>query len=74
MQKIIHFQSKTNFFFQLIADQFWSYRFVYRGCSSDIAFDIASSYYFRASKVTEHVISRVSGGEFKTKWKKPNET
>ena len=36
---------------------------VHRGCSSDIA----SSYYFRASKLTEHVTSRVSGGEFKTK-------
>ena len=33
-----------------------------RGCSSDIA-----SYYFRLSKITEHVTSRVSGGEFKTK-------
>ena len=35
----------------------------YRGCSSDIA----SSYYFRPSKVMEHVTLRVSGGEFKTK-------
>ena len=34
-----------------------------RGCSSDIA----SSYFFRPSKVTEHVASRVSAGEFKTK-------
>ena len=34
----------------------------HRGCSSDIA-----SYYFRARKVTEHVTSRVSGGEFKTR-------
>ena len=33
------------------------------GCS----FDIASSYYFCPSNVTEHVTSRVSGGEFKTK-------
>ena len=33
------------------------------GCSSDIA----SSYFFRPSKVTEHVTSRVSMGEFKTK-------
>ena len=32
-----------------------------RGFSSDIA----SSYFFRPSKVTEHVTSRVSGGEFK---------
>ena len=35
----------------------------HRGCSSDIA----SSYYFRASKVTEHVTSGVNGGKFKTK-------
>ena len=42
----------------------------HRRCSSDIA----SSYYFRASKVTEHVTSRVSVGEFKTKLKKPKET
>ena len=39
------------------------FKSVYRGYSSDIA----SSYYFRASKVKEHVTSRVSGGEFKTK-------
>ena len=32
-------------------------------CSSDIA----SSYYFHPSKVTEHVTSRVSQVEFKTK-------
>ena len=38
-------------------------KFVHRGYSSDIA----TSYYFRASKVMEHVASRVSGGEFKTK-------
>ena len=37
---------------------------VHRGCLSDIA----SSYYFCASKVTEHVTSRVSGSEFKTKY------
>ena len=36
---------------------------VHGGYSSDIA----TSYYFRASKVMEHVTSRVSGGEFKTK-------
>ena len=34
--------------------------------------DIASSYIFRPSKVTEHVTSRVSGGEFRTKLKKFN--
>ena len=34
-----------------------------KGCSSDIA----SSYIFRSSKVTEYVTSRVSGGEFRTK-------
>ena len=34
-----------------------------RGCLSDIA----SSYHFRPSKVTEHVTSRLSGDEFETK-------
>ena len=29
LQKIIHFQSKTNFFFQLITSQFWFFCFVY---------------------------------------------
>ena len=38
-------------------------RELWRGCSSDTA----SSCYFRPIKVTEHVTSRVSGGEFKTK-------
>ena len=33
------------------------------GCSSDIV----SSHHFRPSNVTEHVTSRVSWGEFKTK-------
>ena len=36
---------------------------VIRGCSSDIA----SSDFFRPSKVTEQVTSRASVGEFKTK-------
>ena len=29
LQKILHFQSKTNFFFQLFAGRFWFYCFVY---------------------------------------------
>ena len=33
------------------------------GCSSDIA----SSYFFRSSKVTEHVTSWVNGGGFRIK-------
>ena len=33
---------------------------------------IASSYIFRSSKVTEHVTSRVSGGEFRVQYKKLN--
>ena len=33
------------------------------GCLSDIA----SSYFFYPSKVTEHVTSRVSGGKFRIK-------
>ena len=34
----------------------------YKGCSPDIA----SSYFFRPSKVTEHITSRVTGGQLKT--------
>ena len=54
-QKVKHV-FKTCFYFFL-----WTC--FYGGCSSDIA----SSYFFRPSKVTEHVTSRVSGGEFRIK-------
>ena len=40
------------------------------GCSSDIT----SSYFSLPSKVTKHVTSRVSVGEFEAKQKKPKET
>ena len=55
---------KTLHCFQLSKNTVFLLDKVYmRGCSSDIA----SSYYFRPSKVVEHVTSRISRWEFKTK-------
>ena len=37
-----------------------------------IVYKVYKVFYFRPSKVTEHVTSQFSDGEFKTKQKKPN--
>ena len=54
---------KLLFVLWIFGIDFWPLQHTLRGCLSDIA----SSYFLRPSKVTEHVTSRVIGGEFKTK-------